>query len=301
MLIKERIAVEYPEQLAAGLINFIRDTVEREGRRGCVLGNSGGIDSALVAFLAVRALGKDKVKLLFLPERDTHKDSFADARLLAKALDMPLETINITPVLRKLGIYKLEPPVGLVPVWIREKYARDKRKSLEGIVGNVFLAMLRGGENSELQRAIAYLSAKNRVRMSLLYKQAELSNSLVLGTTNLSEKMTGLFIKYGDGAGDLAPIEKLYKTQVYELSKYLGVPDRIVKKKPIGDLIPSLTDADTLKIGYDRLDGILAGLELGLSQDAIASQAGVSRSEIDYVMELVSAASSMRLGTYVPS
>ena len=79
MLIKERLAIENPDQLMDGLINFIRDTVKHEGRGGCVLGNSGGIDSALVAFLAVRALGKDKVKLLFLPERDTHKDSYADA------------------------------------------------------------------------------------------------------------------------------------------------------------------------------------------------------------------------------
>ena len=297
--IQERLSVPEPDRLVDRLSDFIRKIVQQEGRTGCVLGNSGGVDSAVVAAIALHALGREHIRLFFLPERDTHKDSRRDANLVAKKLGLEMLEINITPILRKIGAYRLEPPSFFLPRSVIERYARAKHKALDDSNGSVFLKMLRGGNSPELQRHMSFYRVKNRVRMSILYLHAELRNSLVLGTCNRSEKMTGLFIKHGDGACDLAPLDDLYKTQVFELARHLGVPREIIEKPPIGDLSPGITDEESLKIEYAQLDRILAGLDLGLPDEIIATD-GVSQSDIDYLRKLIAASESMRHSCYAP-
>lgn len=299
--IQNRLELKDPARLADGLIRFIRETVERQGKSGCILGNSGGVDSALVARLAVDALGRNKVRLLFLPERDTHRDSLPDAQAVAASLGTELQVIDIAPILRKMGVYRLEPPAGLVPRSIQEKYVAHKHETFTDEESTVFMKMLRGGDgNPELQRHMAYYSVKHRLRMSLLYLHAEQENNLVLGGCNRSEKMTGLFIKYGDGACDLAPIAGLYKTQVYELARYLGLPQGVIDKTPTGDLAPGLTDESTLKIDYPHLDEILTGFDLGLSEAQIALETGSSAETIRYVRELTQASEPLREAVLEP-
>ncbi|MCL1880090.1 MAG: NAD(+) synthase [Actinomycetia bacterium] len=288
----ERLAVPNPGLLADELVGEIIKAVENGKKSGCVLGNSGGIDSALMAAIAIRALGKERVRLFFLPERDTNKQSQEDARLVAEKLGMPMQEVKITPILRKVGVYRLEPPAFLIPRSVRERHVLAMQEELRGQDGSVHLKMQHGGD-IDSQRHLAFSNAKNRVRMTVLYKHAELTNSLVLGTCNRSEKMTGLFVKHGDGACDLAPIDHLYKTQVFELARHMGVPSEIVEKKPTGDLIPGITDEGVLGIKYAQLDIALAGLELGCSDEEIVA-AGVTQSELDYTKALVEASEFTR-------
>lgn len=299
-IIQNRLSIQDPDFLSSSLADFIYATIRQEGRSGCVIGNSGGVDSALVAALARRSLDKKDIHLFFLPERDTHKDSRADAYLVAEKLGLTMQEINITSILRKMGVYRLEPPAALFPRSIQERYSRAVHKRLENTESSVFLQMLRGGGTPELQKHMAYYSTKNRVRMAMLYHHAELTNSLVLGTCNRSEKMTGLFIKYGDGACDIAPLDSLYKTQVFKLAEHLDVPREIIEKVPIGDLAPGISDESTLKLPYEKLDMILAGFELGVSDEEIEAVANVTRAEIDHVRCMVEASDSMRHGPYYP-
>ena len=298
--IQERLSLPEPSLLADDLCDFIRRIVQKEEKNGCVIGNSGGVDSALVAAMAVRALGKEHVHLFFLPERDTHKNSRRDAILVAKNLGLKMRTINITSILRKLGVYRLEPLLYFFPRSVVERSLREKRKEINDKEGSAFLQMQRGGNDPKLLRDIAYCCIKNRVRMSILYLHAELKNCLVLGTTNQSEKMLGLYAKYGDGACDLAPLDGLYKTQVFDLARYMGVPAGIIDKPPTGDLCPGSDDEEVLNLGYAQIDRILAGLELGLPDDTIARD-GVSQSDLDYLRNLISASESKRRNFYTPN
>jgi NAD+ synthase len=298
--IQERLSIPNPDSLANELVDFIRKTVKQSGKSGCVLGNSGGLDSALVAALAARALDKEQLHLFFLPERDTHKDSKSDAYLVAESLGLNMQVINIMPILIKTKVYNLQPVIApLVPVNIKAKYAQKKNERLSEGHGSVLLRNLRGDDNPELCRSKAYYSVKTRIRMSMLYFHADLTNSMVLGTSNLSEKMTGLFTKYGSNTCDLDPIVNLYKTQVFELARHVGVPRKIIDKVPIGDLAPGITDEGSLRIKYVQLDKILAGLELGLPDDEIIA-ADVLQTEIDYVKALVEASEHMRQNPYTP-
>ena len=295
MKIKEKLTIQDPRALCVKLEAFIKNTVEEYGREGCILGNSGGIDSALVAFLAVRALGKDRVKMLFLPERDSSSDSYRHALEVANALDVPMKSISLTPLLRKMGVYKLEPSPLFIPRSIQERYVINKHKKYDDDESTTFMKTLKGGgSNVQLRKDIAYYRIKHRLRMAILYYYGEMENYMVLGTSNRSEKMTGLFIKYGDGASDLEPLAGLYKTQVYRLAEYLKLPQSIIEKAPTPDLAPGLTDEQTLNLSYDRLDTILAGLDMGVKREDIAREAGVEMSSIDYVEELIKVSWHMR-------
>jgi len=110
---------------------------------------------------------------------------------------------------------------------------------------------------------IAYYRIKHRVRMATLYYYAEKNNYLLVGCTNLSERLIGFYVKYGDDVCDVAPIAHLYKTEVRQLSEYLSVPEDIRNRSPSPDLIPGITDEYSLGVNYETLDQILAGLEEG--------------------------------------
>jgi len=123
--------------------------------------------------------------------------------------------------------------------------------------------------------------------MVVLYTVAELRNLLVVGTSNRTEWLIGLFVQYGDGAADIMPLQGLYKTQVRALAAYLSVPQRIVVKAPSPDLAPGLTDEDVIGMPYERLDRILILIEQGLSPEEVSEQLGIGQKEVMYVAELM--------------
>lgn len=225
-------------------MDFIKEKVGDAGANGVVVGISGGIDSATVAYLAVRALGKDRVMGLIMPyykNRDVD-----DAKLVCESLGIEYELINIKPI-----VDEFEKAVGGLDTLSR---------------GNVM----------------------SRTRMVLLYAHANARNYLVLGTSNRSEFLTGYFTKWGDGASDYAPLINLYKTEVWEIAKRLGVPEGIIQKKPSAGLWEGQTDEDELGISYRLLDEILWRLvDLKMEKGEIARELGVPVERVEYVEGLV--------------
>lgn len=295
MGIKERLEIADKEKVCCQIEDFIKNIMTDWQREGCILGISGGLDSALVAYLAVRAIGKANVQALFMPERDSSKQSYDDARLIAEILGLSMKEISLTPLLKKIGVYGLEPSPMFIPRSIQERYVTQKYHQYSTEEEPTFLKTLKGGiGQSDLQKHIAYYRIKHRLRMVLLYFYGEMNNLLILGTCNKSEKMTGFFVKYGDSASDIDPIADLYKTQVKQLARYLLIPDRIIDKAPTPDLMPGLTDEQAMRISYDKLDIVLMGLALFMDEQDIAQEAEVDPATIAYIKRLVQLSEHMR-------
>lgn len=216
------------------LVEFIRKRIKNSGFQRAVLGLSGGIDSTVVAYLAVEALGDPhNVYALILPYKSYQSESVKDARLIAKKLKINSQIIRIEPMI--------------------EQYFRNFSRR---IIPHPAVLGGRGSQVKELE----YLRKGNKMareRMSILYDWALSLRALVLGTSNKTELSMGYFTKYGDGGVDLEPLGGLYKTQVRQLAKYLGVPQPITNRRPSAGLWPGQTDEGELGISYDELDKIL--------------------------------------------
>jgi len=142
------------------------------------------------------------------------------------------------------------------------------------------------------KKAVANIKA--RCRMIVLYHLASAERMLVVGTSNKSEILMGYFTKFGDGAADLEPIGDLYKTEVRELARQIGVPKKIVNKTPSAGLWKGQTDEGEMGITYDRLDAILLGIELGLDEKEIARRAETTRKEVERISMMVRMSSHKR-------
>ncbi|MFN2220453.1 MAG: NAD(+) synthase, partial [Anaerolineae bacterium] len=264
VLTEESLRID-PAQIARQIEEFIRDQVDAFKRDGVVVAMSGGLDSTVVASLAARALGAEKVKALLLPERDSSPDSKTDALREIDRLGLGYEEVSITPMLSAMGIYGLTP---LRVLGIRSLKAaivqQQHRVQAEALGEMPFRAGLLGtrdlGDKKKLiDTGNAYTRVKHRMRMVTLYYHADLDNLLVLGTTNKSEAMTGFVVKWGDNVADVEPLLPLYKTQVRQLAGYLGVSRTILEKAPTPDLIPGIVDGLALGMDYETLDKILWG------------------------------------------
>ncbi len=219
------------EKVVERICDFIRDIVSSSGSTGVVLGLSGGIDSATVAYLCSRALGNGRVFALIMPEVGiTPEQDVDDAIKVAENLGIEYKLIEINDLVKAF-----------------------KKKA---------------GEGSK----IAEVNLKPRIRMVLNYYHANSMNRLVAGTGNKSELMVGYFTKYGDGGVDFLPIGDLYKTEVFQLAAYLGVPEEIIRKKPSAALWPGQTDEDEMGISYAELDEILKLIERGREERTRSSE-----------------------------
>jgi NAD+ synthase len=238
-----------PPKVSEEICEFIQKVVFDEFKReGAVVGLSGGIDSALVGTLSVKALGKENILGVILPEKESNPISQAYANRLAKKLEIQTETINITPTLDSLGVYEKHK---LVVKKIFPEFNENHRfkiglpqNLLESSRYNFFVLKVIDKDGNEktarlnknqLLEMVAATDMKQRTRMIHLYYFAEKNNYLVVGTTNKTEYSQGFFVKYGDGGVDFEPIAHLYKTQVYQLARYLDVPHEIIERTPSPD------------------------------------------------------------------
>ncbi len=219
----DELMLEDPGSEVDRIAGFLREKFEEAGRDTALIGMSGGVDSSTILALAVEALGEENVLALILPDRDTPEEDVEDAVNVCERFDVEYHVHDVTDVLKAFGAGSYVPCHRFDP-------AAD---------GNL----------------------KPRVRMCVLYYHANALDGLVLGAGNRTEWLTGYFTLHGDGACDIAPIRHLYKTQVYVLADYLGIPERIVEKKePSARLWPGQTDVGELGLDYPTLDAVLYAL-----------------------------------------
>jgi NAD+ synthase len=266
-----------------------------------VLGLSGGIDSSVAAALCSRALGKDRVLGLFMPEVDSSEDSLRLGRELAHFLGIRSELEDITPVLagarcyerRDDAIRKVVPEYG--EGW---KCKIVLPNLLDGSAYPVFSVVVRspsGREKSVRLTAeaslgiVAATNFKQRTRMLMQYYHADRLNYAVVGTPNRVEYDQGFFVKYGDGAADLKPLAHLYKTQVYELAKHLGIPREIQERAPTTDTysLPQSQEEFYFALPYDQMDLCLYGLTHGLPAAEVAAAIGLTDEQAERAYRLI--------------
>ena len=210
------------DQAIGVITGFIRSQLQQTGFERLVVGVSGGVDSATVAYLAVRAIGADNVLAVRLPYRSSSPESEADALRVVTALGCRTERVEITPM--------VEPMLALV--------SGDDADALQVRRGNVMA----------------------RERMIVLYDRSASFDALVAGTSNKTEALLGYGTLHGDMAAAIAPIGDLYKSQLRAVATALGVPGEILEKPPSADLWPGQTDEGELGATYDDLDRILFAL-----------------------------------------
>jgi len=201
---------------------FIRSQAEQTGFRRLVVGLSGGVDSATVAFLAARAIGADNLLAVRMPYRSSSPDSETDAMRVVAALGCRTERVDITPMVEPM------------------------------------LALISGYDDAALRVRRGNVMA--RQRMIVLYDRSAAFDALVVGTSNKTEALLGYGTLHGDMASALAPIGDLYKSQLRAVAAALGVPAEILAKPPSADLWPDQTDEAELGASYDDLDRILFAL-----------------------------------------
>ncbi len=166
-----------------------------------------------------------------------------------------------------------------------ERYANELGVETETIDISNIVNELADTHPQKTQMSLANL--KSRARMVILFHHAGIEKRLVMGTSNKSELLTGYYTKYGDGASDISPIADLYKTQVRELAREIGVPVHFIDKTPSGDLWGGQSDEDELGITYDVLDCILLGIEMGLGDDDIIRRTEKTAEQVSHVRGLV--------------
>jgi NAD+ synthase len=287
-------------RVAERIVDFVRLSVDDYQRDGVVIGMSGGLDSSVVASLAARALGPERVQALLLPERDSSPDSKTDALLEIERLRIEHREVSLTPMLSAMGIYGLVPLRFLGPRGLKAAIVQHQHRVQTKALGEMpFRAGLLGtrdlGEKKEIIDAgNAYARVKHRMRMVTLYYYADLENRLVLGTTNRSEALIGFVVKWGDNVADVEPILPLYKTQLRQLARYLGVSEAIIDKAPSPDLLPGIVDGVALGMDYDTLDRILWGLDQGWSEERIVGALRVSTEQVEHVLEMRRRSEHMR-------
>lgn len=258
------------------ITHFIQEQVRSFRREGLVVGLSGGIDSALCAALCVKALGKEKVLGIILPEKESHPLSKEYALKQAQKLGIKTKTIDITSALQSLGTYKKrDHPIKKIFPEYNDSYRakislppdllyRDNLSiftlTIEDDKGRKKKA--RPNRNA-LKSIIAATNTKQRIRMIHLYYYAEKMNYFVCGTTNRSEYIQGFYVKYGDGGADIEPLAHLYKTQVYNLSEDMNVIEPIIKRVPSPDTYSyEVSDEEYyFRIPFEKLDLLLYAWE----------------------------------------
>lgn len=251
---KDVLLLEKVDEVVDQITTKLRqDVLHTLNRKGAVIGISGGIDSSVCLALAVRALGEEKVLGVMIPEKDSSGESEQLASMLAANLGVKAIKEVITPALEGFRCYERrdEAVKRIFPEYDPVSYKMKIGIRQSGLFTNLppmfTLTIIdkSGNEKEQLLPVDEYLKIvaasnfKQRTRMSILYYHAESRHYVVIGTPNKQEQDQGFFVKYGDGGADLMPIGNLYKTQVYQIAEYLGIPAEIISRTPTTDTYPA--------------------------------------------------------------
>jgi len=286
------------ERETGRIVEFLRKQVRRFKRTGAVVGISGGIDSSVVAALCARAFGPGKVLGIAMPEKESSSRSDPLAENLAQGLGIRFRLENITPILEGAGAYEKRDEAirELIPEyqqgWKCKIVLPQNLLDKGGL--NVFSVVVESPEGRTISKRlphknylqiVAASNYKQRTRMTTLYYHAERLNYAVIGTGNKNEHEQGFFVKHGDGGADLKPIAHLFKTQVFQLGRYLGVPEEILTRTPTTDTYSSEVSQEEFfyRLDFENLDLIWYALEHHLPCEEVARVLGLSTDQVDRV------------------
>lgn len=287
------------EELREHLPVFMKKTVvEQFKREGIVIGVSGGVDSAVIAALAVEALGPDHVYGLILPEKESSPSSRELGMRLCRKLKIPFTEIPITPMLESFGIYEqksslmrelfpqYDPAIHTTNLFRPSGISAERLLSVPSIrlsdnTGSIATKRLSAPQYLNI---VSLQNVKQRTRMIVSYMQAEKMNYVVSGTTNKSELVTGHYVKYGDGGVDMEPIADLYKLQVFRLAELLGVDKKIITRPPSPDTWSHYTsDEDfNLRMPYEILDTLLYAEEHDIPPETVKKNLALDIGQIEW-------------------
>lgn len=287
------------DEVSRRLQERLREAVLRRlKRRGVVVAVSGGIDSACVAALATRALGPERVFGLLLPERDSSGASESLAAELCTSLGIAYEVIDIAPMLEAAGCYSTREAAvrSVFPDFRPEMPWKIVMHGdrLGSSMLNVFYVVVQtpdGAEHRVRLTPTAYLDIvaatnfKQRTRKMMEYFYADRLMYAVTGTPNRLEYDQGFFVKLGDGAADVKPIASLYKTQVYELARHLGVVEGILQREPTTDTYSLAQSQEDFyfSVHYRQLDLILWGKNHGVPAADVAGALDLTPDQVERV------------------
>jgi len=266
-------------------------------KRGFVLGLSGGIDSSVVAAICVKAVGKKRVLGLLMPERESSPNTLVLSNLIADFLGIQTIHIDITSILEAVGCYKVRDNAirELIPEYGAEYRCKIILPSvLENEAYRLYSIVVESPDGKQKTKRLSkqgyldILSASNfkqRVRKMLEYCHADRLNYAVAGTPNRLEYDQGFFVKSGDGAADTKPIAHLYKTQVYQLAEYLGVPKEIRERAPTTDTysMPQSQEEFFFSLPYEKMDLCLYGKNHRIPIDQVAAATDLTTDQVERV------------------
>jgi NAD+ synthase len=277
------------------IIGFMRTVISRYHKEGFIVGLSGGIDSALAVSLCVKAIGRNRVVGVILPEKDSNPMSRELAEEHGRQLGIECIIEDITPVLSTFGTYERRDQV---IKRIYPDYTPDHKIKLflpQDVINNDLLNFFslevikdknvvfsKRLNKKEIMGIMAATDTKQRTRMMHLYYHAESRNYLVCGTTNRTELLQGYYVKYGDGGVDLEPLAHLYKAQVYDLSRHLGVTQGIIDRPPSPDTFNSyISDEEFyLRMPYKVLDTLLYAWENEVGIEEVSEVLGLTTDQV---------------------
>ena len=287
------------EKVANELIEKLKQQVFVQLKRhGAIVGTSGGIDSSVMAALCSRAFGPEKTIGVIMPDKDNSAASMEFAIKLARKFGYHHEIVDVTAALEGAGCYKLRADGfrQVFPEWIDGWKAKIVLPTnvLDSNRLNVFRLAVESPSGEKMIKRLpirAYLqivaasNMKQRMRMLTLYYHAEARNYAVVGTANKNEYWQGFFVKYGDGGSDLAPIADLYKTQVFQLAEYLGVPDEIRGRTPTTETYPAEVSQEEFFFGLDfkTMDLLWLAKDGGFDSAVVASEMDLTVEQVERV------------------
>lgn len=280
----------------------IREIVHRRLRRkGAVVGLSGGIDSSVTAALCARALGKEHVLGVMMPEMDSSEDSLRLATLLAGHLGISTVVENIGPTLEALGCYRRrDEAIRLVlpqygEGWKSKIVLPDFAENAQYSVFTLVAQSREGAIHRVRLTPNAYLGVvaatnfKQRTRKTLEYYHADRLWYAVAGTPNRLEYAQGFFVKNGDGSADFKPIAHLYKTQVYQLAEYLGVPEEIRLRPPTTDTYSMAQSQEEFyfSVPLHTMDLCMYAKNKGIPAEDVAAGIGITVEQVERVYKSI--------------